>query len=249
LENSVLKRVDGGTVICEGLRADIVERGLAPEKVTVIPNGVDQERFRREKTHRVDLKEKFDLDDRDVIGFIGSFYAYEGLALLIQALPSILEVRPSVKVLLVGGGPQKVGLEALTKEIGVSEHVVFTGRVPQEEIEDYYDVINVLVYPRLSMRLTEIVTPLKPLEAMARSRLVVASDVGGHRELITHGENGRLFRAGDPNDLSRVVADLLNERDSWEGLIRRGREYVKVERNWLTSVSRYRPLYERLANR
>ena len=53
-----------------------------------------------------------------------------------------------------------------------------------------------LVYPRLSMRLTELVTPLKPLEAMAQGRLVLASDVGGHRELIRDGETGTLFKAG-----------------------------------------------------
>jgi glycosyltransferase involved in cell wall biosynthesis len=208
---------------------------------------VDERRFRCEtkQSESVDLKSKFGLHGREVIGFIGSFYAYEGLGLLIRALPSIIEANPGVKLLLVGGGPQESELEALTNELGLCEHVVFTGRVPQDQVERYYDVIDALVYPRLSMRLTEIVTPLKPLEAMARSRLVVASDVGGHRELIGDRVNGRLFRAGDPKDLSCVVIEVLNHRDSWEGIIKRGREFVEVKRNWLKSVSGYRSVYQR----
>lgn len=246
LETFVLKNVDAVTVICEGLRDDIVERGIPSGKITVIPNAVDEGRFRCETKQNAHLQKELGVQDREVIGYIGSFYAYEGLDLLVRALPSILQAKPLVKVLLVGGGPQKSELESLTNDLGLNEHVVFVGRVPQEQIEGYYDVIDVLVYPRLSMRLTEIVTPLKPLEAMARGRLVVASDVGGHRELVKDGENGRLFRAGDEEDLSRTVVELLSRRDSWKTIVQRGREYVKLERNWLTTVSRYRPVYEGL---
>jgi PEP-CTERM/exosortase A-associated glycosyltransferase len=244
LETFVLKRVDAVTVICEGLRDDIIMRGITPGKVTVIPNAVDEERFRRKTTSNSNLKNEWGLKDREVIGYIGSFYAYEGLMLFIQALRLILKAKPLVKVLLVGGGPQRQDLEALTKELGLSEHVGFTGRVPQERVEDYYDVIDVLVYPRLSMRLTDIVTPLKPLEAMARGKVVVASDVGGHRELIVDGSTGFIFEAGNALALAETLLVVLQRKSSWPKVIEEARRFVETERSWRIIVQRYRAVYE-----
>ena len=103
-----------------------------------------------------------------------------------------------------------------------------------------------LVYPRLSMRLTELVTPLKPLEAMAQGRLLVASDVGGHRELIRDGETGVLFKAGDPDALAAAVVGLLREPQRWPAMKDAGRRFVENERNWAASVAHYRPVYDAL---
>jgi glycogen(starch) synthase len=104
----------------------------------------------------------------------------------------------------------------------------------------------VLVYPRLSMRLTELVTPLKPLEAMAQGRLLVASDVGGHRELIRPGETGRLFKAGDPDALASAVLDLKRDEGRWPALKTAARRFVETERNWKGSVARYDGVYSRV---
>ncbi len=117
---------------------------------------------------------------------------------------------------------------------------MFTGRVPHDEVQRYYDIVDVLAYPRHSMRLTELVTPLKPLEAMAQGRLLVASDVGGHRELIRDGETGMLFRAGDAASLAGAIVRLLAERERWPQLREQGRRFVEHERNWAASVARYR---------
>jgi glycosyltransferase involved in cell wall biosynthesis len=104
-----------------------------------------------------------------VLGFVGSFYAYEGLDLLLDAFPRCCEP-PELRVLLVGGGPQDANLKAQAERLGIADKVVFTGRVPHAEVSRYYDLIDLLAYPRHSMRLTELVTPLKPLEAMAQGR-------------------------------------------------------------------------------
>jgi phosphatidyl-myo-inositol dimannoside synthase len=117
--------------------------------------------------------------------------------------------------------------------------VIFTGRVPHDQVQRYYDLVDVLAYPRHSMRLTELVTPLKPLEAMAQGRLLVASDVGGHKELIRHGETGWLFRAGSAEALTDAIDQLLARREQWPGLRAAGREFVERERNWAVSVARY----------
>ena len=132
---------------------------------------------------------------------------------------------------------------------GLTDKVVFTGRVPHAEVNRYYDLVDILAYPRHSMRLTELVTPLKPLEAMAQGRLLVASDVGGHRELISHGENGVLFRAGSADALADAVVDLAQRRESWAGLRAAGRHFVESQRNWTASVARYQPVYESLVSR
>lgn len=244
-ETWVVKNADAVTTICEGLRSDLVHRGIPSDKITVIPNAVDIEKFPLGGEADPALKRQLGLEGSSVLGFIGSFYAYEGLDLLLSALPSILEQK-SVKVLLVGGGPQECALREQAKSLGVTDKVIFTGRVPHQEVNRYYDLIDVLVYARHSMRLTELVTPLKPLEAMAQGRVFVASDVGGHKELIRHNATGILFRAGDTEALSSAVLTLLDHPQDWSRLRDNGREFVESERNWRASVSRYVGIYDRL---
>jgi glycogen synthase len=232
--------------ICEGLRADIVGRGVAANKVTVIPNAVDVGAFQLARQPDPALLRRWGLHGRTVIGFIGSFYAYEGLDLLVRAMPALLRERPDIALLLVGGGPQEAALKDLVQVLGLQERVVFTGRVPHAEVSRYYDLIQVLAYPRHAMRLTELVTPLKPLEAMAQGQLFVASDVGGHRELVQHEKTGILFKADDPLALSEAVLDLLDQPERWPELRANGRHFVESIRNWRSSVAHYKPVYEAL---
>jgi PEP-CTERM/exosortase A-associated glycosyltransferase len=246
LETHALRNARHIFTICEGLRADIVARGIAAERVTVIPNAVDIDAFDPGGQPDLALKARLGLADATVVGFIGSFYAYEGLDLLMEALPALLKRRPDVRVLLVGGGPQDAALKAQAAALGVADKVVFTGRVPHAEVQRYYDLVDVLAYPRHSMRLTELVTPLKPLEAMAQGRVLVASDVGGHKELIRHGETGWLFRAGDVQALGEAIDQLLECRADWPRLRAQGRRFVEQERSWAGSVSHYRAPYASL---
>ena len=243
LETWAVKRADAVTVICEGLRNDLIGRGIPAEKITVIPNAVNVDKFSVGGNPDPSLKMKLGLGTSRVLGFIGSFYAYEGLDLLIAALPNILKQIPDVKILLVGGGPQDAALRRQVMALDLKERVIFVGRVPHEEVNRYYDLIDVLVYARHPMRLTELVTPLKPLEAMAQGRLMVASDVGGHKELIQDGKTGVLFRAGNPGDLASKVVGLLKFQQGWDTMKRNGRQFVENERNWVASVQRYQGVY------
>ncbi|WP_313702871.1 TIGR04063 family PEP-CTERM/XrtA system glycosyltransferase [Massilia sp.] len=243
LETYALKRADAVTTICEGLRGDIVARGIPASKVTVIPNAVDIDKFAVGGQADLDLKRKLGLEQNRLIGFIGSFYAYEGLDVLLRAVPALSQRHPDLRVLLVGGGPQDANLRQLAQELGIADKVVFTGRVPHDQVQKYYDLLDVLVYPRLSMRLTDLVTPLKPLEAMAQGRILAASSVGGHRELIVDGKTGVLFAPDDPASLAAKVGDLLDAQMLWPALRSAGRAYVETERNWPVSVSRYKNIY------
>ncbi|KAB2970378.1 glycosyltransferase WbuB [Zoogloea sp.] len=245
LETWAIKRVDHVFTICEGLRRDIVGRGIAESKITVIPNAVDIENFQMSAPDAGTdaLRRKVGLEGCTVLGFVGSFYAYEGLDLLLDAFAGLAAARPDLRVLLVGGGPQDANLKAQAARLGVADRVIFTGRVPHAEVSRYYDLIDLLAYPRHSMRLTELVTPLKPLEAMAQGHLFVASDVGGHKELIRDGETGRLFAAGNPQALAAALTDMLDHRERWPAMRRAGRSFVEDVRNWTNSVANYRRVY------
>lgn len=246
METWALRRVDHAFTICEGLRADIVARGIPDGKVTVIPNAVDVEGFQLSGAADPGLRQKLGLSGCTVVGFVGSFYAYEGLDLLLSAFAALSSRRPDLRLLLVGGGPTDALLKAQATRLGVADRVVFTGRVPHAEVSRYYDQIDLLAYPRHSMRLTELVTPLKPLEAMAQGRVFVASDVGGHRELIRDGETGKLFAAGSVGALSAAIDDMLDGRERWPAMRAAGRHFVETVRNWRHSVARYAPVYRAL---
>lgn len=245
LESLALRHADQVTTICEGLRGDIASRGIPPERITVIPNAVDVSLFRLGTEPDAELRRSLGLNGATVVGFAGSFYGYEGLDLLIEAVRQMLPRHPQLRLLLVGGGPQESNLRAQAVAAGLQERVIFTGRVPHAEVQRYYELIDVLAYPRLPIRLTELVTPLKPLEAMAQGRMLVASDVGGHRELIRHGETGFLFRAGDAAALAGAIDDVLVRRPFWPKLREQARRFVEVERTWASSVARYREVYRR----
>lgn len=245
LESFALRRADQVTTICEGLRGDIRARGVPDERITVIPNAVDVAAFQFGAEPDPVLRSSLGLDGKTVLGFAGSFYGYEGLDLLIEATHKLVPAYPDLRVLLVGGGPQEANLKAQVERLGLGDRVVFTGRVPHSQVQRYYELIDVLAYPRLPIRLTELVTPLKPLEAMAQGRMFVASDVGGHRELIRHGETGFLFRAGDADALAAAIDDVLTRRDVWPQVRGQARRFVEVERTWENSVARYREVYRR----
>ncbi len=245
LETDLCRRVDAITTICEGLRENLVERGIEREKITVIPNAVDTARFTSMTAPDPGLVRMFDLEGCTVLGFIGSFYSYEGLGLLIDAMPALLQKDPTIRLLLVGGGQDEDVLRQRAEAKGLGRKVLFAGRVPHSQVLAYYGLIDICLYPRLPMPLTELVTPLKPLEAMAAGRIVVASNVGGHRELIADDQTGYLFKAGYLTALIERVEDVLASREHWPQIRANGRAMVAA-RSWQAVTAAYGPLFERL---
>ena len=246
LETYVFKTAQAITCICDGLKQDIIKRGIDEHKITIIPNAVDIKKFTFGQKADPKLKQELGLQDKIVLGFISSFYAYEGIPLLLDSLPEILKHQPNVRLLLVGGGPQEHKIKDKVKQLQLESYVIFTGRVSHDQVQNYYNQVDIFVYPRLSMRLTELVTPLKPLEAMAQGRLVIASDVGGHKELIKDQENGVLFKANDVGSLATCVLDLLGRSQQWDKMRQAGRDYVEQDRNWPKSVGNYKQVYSQL---
>lgn len=246
LETHAVRNADAVAVICEGLRGDLIARGIDPGKIIVSPNGVDLEQFGTPVARDPALTAKLGLGGADVVGFIGSFYDYEGLDDLIAAMPRLVRARPKAKLLLVGGGPRESALRAQAMASPFADRILFIGRVPHEEVEHYYAQVDVLAYPRKAMRLTDLVTPLKPLEAMAQGRLVAASSVGGHRELIEDGVTGTLFAPGDPAAIAMALAAVFADRSNWDERRAVARAFVERERDWSSNILRYEPVYRRL---
>jgi len=249
LETHAARRADAVAVICEGLRRDLIGRGISADKIIVAPNGVDMSLFGNPLAPDPVFARKLGLAGADVVGFIGSFYDYEGLDDLIAAMPALLRKRPKAHLVLVGGGPMEDALKAQAEESSARRRIHFIGRVPHHEVELYYGLIDILAYPRKKMRLTELVTPLKPLEAMAQRKLVVASNVGGHRELIEDGVTGTLFPAGDPAAIAEALDTLFANRGQWEGRRDVARRFVERDRNWSSNISRYIPAYRKLTGK
>ncbi len=246
LEDSVVGAADVVVTICQGLRDDLITRGVAPERINIAPNGVDLTLFGTPTPREPQLAAELGLGDGPVIGFIGSFYDYEGLDDLIAAMPALIARQPDARLLLVGGGPCEAALKDQALASPAADAIRFVGRVPHDQVERYYALTDVLAYPRKASRLTDLVTPLKPLEAMAQGKLVVASSVGGHRELMTDGLTGTLFAPDDPEACAAALVDLLADRSIWDERRGLARAHVAANHDWARNVQRYQAIYQRL---
>ncbi len=245
IEGKLLRGADTIVGICEGIKGEVLRR-VKRDNVYIVPNGVDSETFRpRDKSDK--LLQQYDLSGKVVAGFIGSFFTFEGLQTLIESVPQIVNKNPDVRFLIVGAGVEDENVRKLAKELDVlDKYVIFTGKVPHEEVMDYYSVMDILVYPRISKRITELVTPLKPLEAMAMEKAVVVSDVGGLKELVKDGETGLVFKAGERGDLAERILTLAESPQLRERLGKTARKEVVNNRNWSTIVPKYRDIYTQI---
>ena len=242
LETWVCRKANHIGVLCQGLKDNLITRGIPSEKLTIIYNGVNADDFKPCEPDE-EFIENYNLKGKKVIGFIGSFYRYEGLDLLIDAFAHTSTTMPESVLLLVGGGEMEKELREKIQWLNLSEKVVMTGRVSHDCIPSIYASIDILVYPRYSMRLTELVTPLKPLEAMAMGKALVASDIGGHRELIRDNETGVLFPAGNKFALAESIESLLKDHALREKIEKQGAEWVKENHTWDKTTSVYTAMY------
>lgn len=245
LETWVCRSVDHTTVLCEGIKEDLILRGISREKLTVIPNGVDATMFCPAQPD-LGFQAKWRLEGRKIIAFMGSFFRWEGLDLLVDACKILSQERNDIMLLLIGHGETERELRTQVNRLGMESHVVWPGAIPQRQLPGIYALVDVLAYPRPSMRLTELVTPLKPLEAMAMGKAIVASDVGGHQELIRHDQTGVLFKAGDVGGLARALHRVLTDDPLRKALEEKGRQWVLEHREWAKTIEGYSSVYSQL---
>lgn len=242
LETWACRKSEQVVVLCKGLKDDLIKRGIPSAKLSIVSNGVNLEDFKACQPDAA-YRKAWGLDGKKVIGFIGSFYRYEGLDLLLEAVSSLVMSRSGIVLLLVGGGEMENELKGRVRRLQLDGSVLMPGRIPHDRIPGVYALMDVLAYPRYASRLTELVTPLKPLEAMAMGTALVASDVGGHRELMRPDYTGLLFPAGNRSALAAALDRLLHDQNLLHRLKSQSIKWVRDRYSWDKTTSIYAEIY------
>jgi glycogen synthase len=244
LEERALKKADLALTTSCSMQRELLVRGFSSRKLLEVPEGVDTKVF-QPRSPDLDLIERHQLRGKTVLGFIGSFYKYEGLERLLGVMNYLLRERRDLKLILAGTGEMEAQLRArIPREL--NQHFIFTGRIEQEDILRYYSVIDICVYPRLSTRLTELTTSIRPLEAMSMERAVIGSNVGGIAELIRHNKTGFVVETDDKVTLGATISSLVNNPNERREIGKRARTQVCQERDWSSIALRYADIYQRV---
>lgn len=246
LETRVAKSASVVTTIAEHMKDDLVERGIYPDRIVLVPNGVDCQHFTATPADET-LIQDYEVAGRTCIGYIGSLYVWEGVEDFVRSAQHILSQNPDVLFFIIGGGEQEEPVRQLIDELDLAESVKFVGRVSYQDVLRYYSILDILVYPRKHTRHTETVTPLKPLEAMSMEKAIVVSDVGGLSELIAEG-TGMTFRAGDPVDLAEKCMELISNPARRVQMGNRARAHMLANRDWKVLIHIYRQVYSVASN-
>jgi glycosyltransferase involved in cell wall biosynthesis len=238
-ETRTMKAADAVVTLSDGMRDEIINRGVPGDRVFVIPNGVDVARF-TPRQRDSSLAQKLGIsEDTPVIGYIGSFVSYEGLSDLVRACSFLRDQGVLFKLLLVGSGADSAQVDSVVSELRLEQNVVRTGRVHHQETPSYHSLIDIFAVPRTGDRVCQLVTPLKPYEAMAMGRCVVASNVAAMQQVVRNGETGRLAEPENPKDLARILRELIEDPDQRLALGENARKWVQSERNWEAIGSLY----------
>ena len=247
LEGFVVRRANAVVGIARHILNDLLGRGIAAEKLFHVPNGVDAEAF-APMPRDEQLAAAFGLKDDVVMGFIGSLYRYEGIAWLVRAAAELRRRGSRFRVLIVGLGEEMQEIQTAIRQINGQDFVRTVGQVPHDQIRRYYSLMDVMVYPRRHIRLTELTTPLKPLEAMAQGKAVLASDVGGIRELVEPEIPCLLFQPDDVEDFCDKATKLLCCEHFRRDVGERGRRMALREKDWKVLARRYEAVYDFAVN-
>jgi glycosyltransferase involved in cell wall biosynthesis len=232
LEVQAAMHADHVFTITEAVGQVLIKGGVAADKISVLPNAVDATTFVA-RARDPELEHRWRLGGAITIGYIGAFKDYEGLDYLLQAAALLRRrVGDSFRLLLVGDGKAGDDLRALSKRLDLSEIVRFTGRVPHEATPDYYALCDIIAFPRKGLRVCEVVSPIKPFEAMAAQKAVVVSDVRALTEIVWHAETGLVHRKDDVGSLAEQLERYLREPSLRTKLARRGRDWIVGHRTW-----------------
>nr|WP_298125414.1 glycosyltransferase family 4 protein [uncultured Pseudoxanthomonas sp.] len=244
-ENRCMREADAVVTICETMKAGLVERGIPPEKVFVVPNSVDLEHFATPAQESVDaLRENLGLGQGPVVGYISNVSKREGHHVLLRAVAQALAQGVAIQCLVVGKGRELVQLRRLAQELGIESSVFFTGEVPHEQISAYYSLIDIFVVPRITDFASDFVTPMKPFEAMAMRRPLVVSDRPALIEIVGENEErGLIFPAGDHVALAQRLVELVGEPARAEAIVKAAREWIETSRSWVGTIRTYENVY------
>lgn len=245
-EANVLQEADAVVTLGAAMHDNLVARGVPPEKIVLAPNAVGGAFLKQPGTPRA-AREKLGLNPAlSYIGTVSSLVDYEGFDDLIDAFAVLAPNFPNLRLLLVGSGVAAPALQDRAAKRGLFERVIFTGRVHRDLTSLYHQAMDIFIVPRKDLDVTRAVTPMKPVEALASARPVIASDLSALREIVSDGVNGRLTPPGDPVGLANTVASLLLDECMMKELGIKGRELVLETRTWAINASAYAERYNQL---
>lgn len=245
-EAEVMRDADLVVTLGGAMKANIVAAGIPEAKVLIAPNAVGGD-FLKEPLDASSARRELGLNESgQYIGTVSSLVAYEGLDCLIEAFVLLAPRLPDLKLLIVGDGVSRPALEVQARQSGYGDRIIFTGRVPREQAVRYHQALDVFVVPRRDLEVTRSVTPLKPVEALACARPVVASRLPALEEIVREGESGLLFRAGDCFEFSNKLGRLLRSEELRTRYGQAGRQSVLKSRTWKANAKAMADAYERL---
>jgi glycosyltransferase involved in cell wall biosynthesis len=228
----------------EAMREEIIARGVPAENIIIVPNGVSEE-FLRPLPDGAALKASLGIKPGEhVVGLVSSLVAHEGIGTLLEAVKILGDRGVKTRALIVGDGPERTALQRQAADLGLD--AIFTGRVPSARVRDYHAVLDVFVVPRTPDRVCQLVTPLKPVEAMASGLPVVLSSVRALSEIVRDRETGLLSPPLDAGELADRLQQLLASPDLRAKLGANARDWVARDRTWAHNAARYREAYQRL---
>jgi glycosyltransferase involved in cell wall biosynthesis/SAM-dependent methyltransferase len=234
------------TTLARVMERHMVEQGVDPGKITVVPNAVDGDELRPAPRDEA-LARRLGIDDGDlVVGYVSTFAVYEGIEHLLRATALLLERGRPVRCLLVGDGGERRYLEQEAGRLGIASRAIFTGWVARDEVAAHYGLLDLFVVPRTNELVSRLVTPLKPYEAMALERPVVAARTEAMEEMVEDGVTGRLFPPEDPAALAGVLEELMDDPAQARRLAEQGRSWVVEHRSWRRNAELYLDVYRRL---
>jgi len=245
LENYICRKSDFVVTISNAMKKDLVSRGITDTRISVVPNGVDVSSFRLEIKNN-ELISSLGLKNKFIFGYLGTFYDFEGICDLIDAIYRLHKQGEKVALLLVGGGETESAVQEKLDAIN-GDYIIFPGKIPHEEVSDYYSLMDAMIYPRKSTRITEMTTPLKPLEAMLFGKPVICSSVGGLLELVGY-ENALFFPPGNHDILLKCCRALIHDPIMRKKLSIKGRNRAINEKSWDTIVEKYLRIYDSIQN-
>lgn len=242
-ETECAMRANHVVTLAEVMREELIGWGVAQNKITVIPNAVDVEKF-RPIGRNPDLAASLGIGPEEtVLGYISSIERLEGIEYLIAATARLHAAGHVVRTLIVGQGTDKPRLEAYAAELGIEGRIIFAGKVPHADILPYYGLIDIFVVPRTNDRVCNLVTPLKPYEAMATERAIIVSAVPALQEMVIPGITGITFTPEDPVHLTATIEPLIDDPERRRALGRTARRWVCQHRTWAANGQRYCDMY------
>ena len=240
LEAAVGQEADHVFTLTEPMREELIERGVSSAKIDLLPNSCDPLRFMPRKRDD-DLARRLGLPVLvPVIGYIGTFVDYEGLDDLANACGLLKRRGIEFRLLLVGNenaSGQNTGtitdqIISIAENEGFSDWLIMPGRIPHEEVESYYSLLDVCPFPRKPLPVCEMVSPMKPLEALAMEKAVIVSSVRALVEMIEDGQTGLVFEKGNIHSMADTLARLINDDVLRKTLGIAGRKWVEESRTW-----------------